>query len=127
MGKYLAIACCLAALVQCSYKTTTEHYLSEITSGISVRQGDTLIKVDLNRLERKIKVQSDLTYYWFQPFAVHHTVGGYSGNLLNGTFASFYPSGALLEKGEFDAGLKEATITGFFENISIQIDYSLKF
>lgn len=45
-------------------------------------------------------------YYWYGNNKLNVTEGGYSGKLLNGTFADFYVNGNLKEQGMFKLGLK---------------------
>lgn len=68
-------------------------------------------------LERiKLKPESRLTYYWFDGHKLQRNEGGFSGNLLHGTFERKTSEGRLVEKGEFEAGLKVGEWNTWDEN-----------
>ena len=56
------------------------------------------------------------TYYWFKAREIHHSVGGYSGQLLHGDFTKHYLSNQLAEQGAFKNGLKHGIWKYWYEN-----------
>ena len=56
--------------------------------------------------DKKIKYKDTISYYWYKSQKIHHTQGNSEGNILNGSYAKFYHSGQLAEKGQFEYGLK---------------------
>ena len=53
------------------------------------------------------KVKNDRYYFWYLNKVIHSTQGGFSGQLLNGHYVSYYPDKNLKEEGDFKRGLKD--------------------
>ena len=58
----------------------------------------------------------DCFYYWHRANKIMMTQGGYSGELLHGSYKSFYRSEQLKESGTFKVGLKHGKWTEWTEN-----------
>lgn len=76
------------------------------------------IKTESNKIEatitdKKIKPKKDLIYFWYKSRKIQHTKGNYSGELLHGIYESYYLSGQLYQKGNFNKGLKNKYWTTF--------------
>jgi antitoxin component YwqK of YwqJK toxin-antitoxin module len=61
------------------------------------------------------------SYYWFKARAVHHAIGGYSGQLLHGEFSKYYLSNQLAAQGVFQQGLKNGVWKAWFENGNLKM------
>lgn len=64
------------------------------------------IKAEAYVKPQRIKVNNHLYYYWIKAREIHFSQGGYEGNLLHGSYVSFYPNEQLKEQGRFYKGLK---------------------
>lgn len=69
---------------------------------------------------KSISPKKDRAYYWFSHGSVHHTVGDYEGDLLDGEFSKFSNTYELLEKGKFNEGLKEGVWKNWNSNGSLK-------
>jgi hypothetical protein len=74
------------------------------------------VRADVYSSPFKINAESHLDYYWYASNKIFHTQGGCDGKILNGSFASFYLSNNLKEKGNFKKGLKDKDWIEWFEN-----------
>ncbi|WP_184550897.1 toxin-antitoxin system YwqK family antitoxin [Mucilaginibacter sp. FT3.2] len=52
-------------------------------------------------------ISSSLTYYWYAANKIHALQGGYSGQLLNGSYTEFFLNKNLEAQGIFRKGLKD--------------------
>ena len=67
------------------------------------------IRADIAPYKTEPKIRNDRYYFWYLNKVIHSTQGGYSGQLLNGHYISFYPDKNLKEEGDFKRGLKDGT------------------
>lgn len=74
---------------------------------IRIRDSSQEIRVDVLPYKTEPKIKNDRYYYWYLDNIIHSTQGGYTGQLLNGHYISFYPDHNLKEEGDFKAGLKD--------------------
>lgn len=70
--------------------------------------------------DKKILPKKDRTYYWFSHGGMHHTLGDYSGDILDGEFVKYSKSYKLMEKGKFNEGLKEGVWKSWNSNGSLK-------
>ena len=73
---------------------------------ITLNRKDTIYQFFVQKAPEKLKVQTDLDYYWFAPDTILVTTGGFDGKLLHGGYKVFYPNKNLKEEGSFDNGSK---------------------
>jgi antitoxin component YwqK of YwqJK toxin-antitoxin module len=57
-------------------------------------------------VDREVRAENDLTYYWVNNGEIHTTLGGYAGKLLHGKYIVFYNNGNLKIRGEIKKGLQ---------------------
>ena len=67
------------------------------------------IRADIVPYKSDPKIKNDRYYFWYLNKVIHSTQGGYSGQLLNGHYISYYPDKNLKEEGDFKRGLKDGT------------------
>ena len=77
---------------------------------------DTQFKYEFYTTDKKIKPKSDITYYWFKGGAIHTSVKGIAGELLDDEFNKFYLSNQLAESGKFKKGRKVGIWKTWFSN-----------
>ncbi len=58
------------------------------------------------KLEQPKKFKTDRTYHWFRSGKIHTSVGDVGGQVLHETYVKFDVNRNLLQKGDFDDGLK---------------------
>jgi antitoxin component YwqK of YwqJK toxin-antitoxin module len=68
---------------------------------------DKIIEAEYNPVNHPPSTKSNLFYFWYSASRVHSTQGGYSGQLLNGSYAEYYLNRNLREQGVFKKGLKD--------------------
>lgn len=73
-----------------------------------------------------VKLNPRLDYFWSTNGILNHTQGNYSGKLLHGRFEKFDRSNHLLEKGQFDRGLKTGTWQQWYESGKLSARYVWK-
>jgi len=95
------------------------------------------ITADLLPIKNSPKIKNDRYYFWYFNKVIHSTQGGYTGQLLNGHYVSFYPDKNLKEDGNFKAGLKDGVwktwdhkgdltaVTNWDEGIEVPLDQSI--
>jgi len=74
---------------------------------VRIAQSDQLVIAQLEPESSTISAKSNLYYFWYSANLIHETQGGYSGRLLDGQYAVFYPNKSLKEQGRFKKGLKD--------------------
>jgi hypothetical protein len=78
------------------------------TRRIYIYQEDsTIIAEVLGRMDNVKDPLNDKTYYWYAFDRIHCNEGGWSGNLLHGSFQVFNVQNDLIEEGQFEKGLKQ--------------------
>lgn len=92
------------------------HAQDNLTKEVQLNNGGNQVRTEIFVNEKKVKVDNNVTYFWFKAREIHFSQGGYAGNLLNGEFSEFYPSEQLKEKGTFKNGLKNGEWKSWFEN-----------
>lgn len=78
--------------------------------------GDKVVQADLVPIESDPAVETDKLYYWSSGNAIHTTQGGFSGKLLNGSYAEYYLNKNLKVRGQFKGGLKDGVWKNWNEN-----------
>ncbi len=73
---------------------------------ITVNFDDHTVKTQMLREQKKVKVDNELSYLWYQYNKIMETKGGYDGKLLHGYYKSFYLNNQLREAGEIKYGVK---------------------
>lgn len=81
---------------------------------LSIHQND--VKVVFHYGDAKISPKNNVMYYWTKYRKVHHTQGGYAGQLLNGKYEEYFISGQLKTNGTFKKGAKVGEWKAWFEN-----------
>ena len=74
---------------------------------VTISQGDSTMGFRIVDAQKKTSPTKE--YFWFKYGEVHHSIGAYSGKLLNDEFQVFNRDGDLLSQGYFDEGLKSGT------------------
>jgi hypothetical protein len=67
------------------------------------------IRADILPYKSDPKIKNDRYYFWYLNKVIHSTQGGFSGQLMNGHYVSYYPDKNLKEEGDFKRGLKDGT------------------
>lgn len=76
------------------------------THVVSFTNEDTEVEAEILTQDKKVNINSDITYTWYKDYAVKTTKGGYDGKLLNGRFIERYANGNLKTKGSYRYGMK---------------------
>ncbi|MBD1363815.1 hypothetical protein IDJ77_08325 [Mucilaginibacter sp. ZT4R22] len=78
-----------------------------VPTKVRINGADRNLVFEVKATAGHIITDTELNYYWYASNAVHNTRGGYSGKLLNGEYAVFFPGGSLKEQGGFKNGLTD--------------------
>lgn len=78
------------------------------------------IKADVVYENKSIRVDENLSYFWYSSNKIMETKGGYDGRMLDGNYTSYYLNDNLHEKGQFSNGLKNGQWTLWYENGKIK-------
>lgn len=81
---------------------------------LSIHQDD--VKMVFRYGDIKISPKENVMYYWTKYRKVHHTKGGYAGQLLDGKYEEFFISGQLKVNGTFKKGAKTGIWKSWYEN-----------
>jgi antitoxin component YwqK of YwqJK toxin-antitoxin module len=73
---------------------------------ITVNYDTYTVKTQMLKDVKKVTVDNDLTYLWFNAHKILETKGGFDGKLIHGYYKSFYLNNQLRESGEVKYGLK---------------------
>jgi len=66
-----------------------------------------IIQAEIQPVTSKVHPERQLFYYWYNANTIHFSQGGFSGNLLNGTYTEYYLKLNLQKQGNFKNGLKD--------------------
>lgn len=84
-------------------KMETDHRQVVINYPDSIVTAEVLVK------EKRISVQPGKVYYWYNSNSIHKNAGGFTGNVLDGTYQVFDKNKNLIVQGEFRKGLRIGT------------------
>lgn len=76
------------------------------SSMMTIRDSLTTIRFTLFPGDKPVKPKKGKHYYWYGTNQIHITEGDYAGRPVDGIYTAFDESGGLVEKGNFDKGLK---------------------
>ncbi|HWZ34690.1 MAG TPA: hypothetical protein VNW51_00945 [Mucilaginibacter sp.] len=102
MKKLFVLMLLLSSVGAMSQKTPSDGF-----DKIRIADGDKVIQADLKAVSSDPDVETNKFYYWASGNSIHATQGGFSGRLLNGRYAEYYPNKNLKQQGLFKKGLKE--------------------
>lgn len=94
--------------------------------GVEVPFNRKIISDDINKEvffvtdEKNNEIKDDKFYFWYKSQKVHKSVGGYSGQLLDGNYVKYFYSNELAEQGKFKEGLKVGEWKEWHKNGKIQ-------
>jgi hypothetical protein len=77
-----------------------------VAFNITVNFDEYTVKTQMLKDPKKIKVDNELSYLWYNSNKIIETKGGYDGKLLHGYYKSFYLNNQLRESGEIKYGIK---------------------
>jgi antitoxin component YwqK of YwqJK toxin-antitoxin module len=83
---------------------------------IRIVQSDKTVQAEILPVDDLPKTKADRFYFWYDANVIHATQGDFSGKLLNGNYAEYYPSKALKEKGIIKQGLKDGIWLSWYES-----------
>lgn len=86
----------------------------EPTTLITLTEGDTVYNFRV--IKQSIPHPRQANYYWLGEGRLHFTYGGYTGKVVHGIFEKFNRQHDLLEKGEFQYGLREGKWVSWYPN-----------
>ncbi|TWI85741.1 hypothetical protein IQ13_0906 [Lacibacter cauensis] len=94
------------------YSQRIKEPVPESTNRVILNRNDTVYsfytyKVDL----KKMVLNAELFYCWYDKGLINQTQGAYSGRVLNGSYKVFYPNKNLKELGHFNNGLRNGKWT----------------
>lgn len=73
---------------------------------IRLNDTDKMIRAEILPVTSMPNVNPELTYYWYGTGSIHLLQGGFSGQLLNGSYEEYYINKNLKTQGTFENGLK---------------------
>ena len=77
------------------------------TRTVHIQREDTLVVASiLLRKDKNIDPKRNITYYWFAFNTIQKNQGAFSGSLLHGDYKVFDSQNRLIEKGQFNYGIK---------------------
>lgn len=83
---------------------------------VVVKTDDDIIEAQVYEGIEEKKIKQDRTYYWYDHNMIMSSRGGFTGELLHGTFEVQYRSYQIKEKGEFRYGLKHGRWAKWYED-----------
>lgn len=83
---------------------------------VHLADGDKTIQAEILPVSSAPKAEPNRTYFWYNANVIHSTRGGFSGRLLNGSYAEYYPDKNLKEQGHFNKGLKDGVWKDWTDN-----------
>jgi len=107
----------IAILLGCTQTKTSKY---NTYRDITVKTDSLYIIAQVFVESAKVIPQDKLRYYWYSNGAILSNIGGYSGNLLNGTYRALSKDNKLVEQGFFVNGLKDGTWKFWYSNGNLQ-------
>jgi antitoxin component YwqK of YwqJK toxin-antitoxin module len=90
--------------------------LPQVGTSVRIIESDKTIVAEIRAVNSTPGMDPEKIYYWYGSNNIHHTQGGYSGHLLNGTYSEFYLNKNLKEQGTYVKGLKSGAWKTWSEN-----------
>lgn len=90
---------------------------------IVLSSNDSTVRLNICNTNPKVKLRSNLRYYWYLSHTVYSNQGGYSGHLLNGHYLVFDKQMRLKVEGNFKNGLKEGVWKSWGNNGCLESEY----
>lgn len=84
------------------------------------RVTDNNFRYEFYTTQRLPSPKDNRMYYWFKGGAIHNSVSGIAGELLNGPYNKLYLSNQLAEQGKFKNGLKTGTWKTWYKNGALE-------
>ncbi len=85
---------------------THAQTMPDMSTKVRITATDKTIVANVNEVDDISSPKVGLFYFWYYAGGIHSSQGGYSGKLLDGTYAEYYLSKGLKEQGTFKRGLK---------------------
>src|ERR1043165_6820074 len=70
-----------------------------VAFNVTVNFEDYTVKTQMLKDPKKVTIDNELIYLWYNSNKIMETRGGYDGKLLHGYYKSFYPNNQLRESG----------------------------
>jgi antitoxin component YwqK of YwqJK toxin-antitoxin module len=83
---------------------------------IRISDTDKTIQAEIIPVTSMPDVKPELEYYWYGANTIHRLQGGFSGQLLNGTYNEYYKNKNLKTQGLFEKGLKNGEWKDWYED-----------
>lgn len=83
---------------------------------VRINDTDKTILAEILPVKTMSQVRSELDYYWYGANRIHRQQGGFSGQLLNGTYQEYYQNKSLKTQGAFEKGLRNGVWKDWNEN-----------
>jgi antitoxin component YwqK of YwqJK toxin-antitoxin module len=93
-----------------------EAFKDKIVNKVNVEINDTLIQFYAVEPKNNSSPVFNQLYFWYKDDTILHTMGGYSGRLLNGVYQVFYPNKNLKDFGQFNYGSKTGVWRSWYSN-----------
>ena len=113
--QYFIIA--IAILTGCNQKNSNVYPTSR---EVTINTDSTRVFAQFLIKPIKVTINNDLRYYWYYTDKINSNVGGYNGNLLNGTYRVLSKENRLMEQGTFANGLKDGIWKYWYSNGNLQ-------
>lgn len=101
--KLAAILCCFSLFLSAQKAIDPDKI---VAFNVTVNYEDYTVKTQMLKDPKKVKVDNELSYLWFNSNKIIETKGGYDGKLLHGYYKSFYLNNQLREAGDIKYGIK---------------------
>jgi hypothetical protein len=86
---------------------------------VVLQVGDTLVKSYILTGDVKETLSRDKEYYWYTKGMINSNFGGFAGSLFHGEYKAFL-NNKLIEKGQFEKGLKSGTWISWYQTGKIK-------
>jgi hypothetical protein len=96
----------------------------EVTNSITKSYQDSTLTFHLKVLDDDQNPDFSKRYFWFHQGEIKSTVGNYTGKLLHGPYEKYDRDGTLLEKGNFEYGLKDGAWLSWYQNGNVSQHYN---
>lgn len=87
-----------------------------LTREVQINTSDSLIKARIMINPTDFKVVDEYHYYWHSKGQINKNMGGYTGDILHGTYLVLDSEKRMITQGQFNEGLKDGTWKRWFSN-----------
>jgi hypothetical protein len=106
----------VASLFFAAAVTGQSYYKDISVNKVTITSADQTIVAYTEPVKGEVNRDPAKSFFWYSGNQINRTQGGFSGKLLNGPYAVYYPGKNLKEQGQFKNGLQQGEWRSWYMN-----------